>query len=308
MTLSAPRATRKTVIKVKIETNKGTKVEADQALIVDDLEILPVIPYEPRNGTGLYLGNERAGTLGARAGKCTFKTELRGNGSSGLDAGVAILLQACGLVKSSEAYAMHSVIANQKTISIDVWDDGKKKGLAGASGEWGLDFENGGRVMLSFEFSGIWQPPIDDALPTWTPGTGGVMRAQSGTFTIDANAIKIAKGSFKMGCKVAPEYSVAAVGGIACYIITDFDPSLTVDPEADLVAGYDFYGKHLAGTTAAIVLVVNDGTVKATFTIPAAQIKDIKSGDRDGIEIEDVTYQLNHSSGNDAMGIVAAAV
>jgi hypothetical protein len=306
MALSAPRLTRKTVIKVKIETVKGTKVAADQALIAYELEIQPDIPFEGRKGTGLYRGNERAGTLGASGGKCTFKAELRGNGTSGLDAGIAILLQACGLSKSAETYSMHSIIANDKTISIDVWQDGKKKGLAGASGKTSLEFDSGGRVMLNFELFGIWQAPVDEALPSWSPGTGGVMRAQGGEFTIDANAIKISKASLDLSCNLVPEYSLAASGGIACYIITDCDPTLTIDPEADLVAGYDFYGKFLARTEAAISMILKDGTVKATFT--KAQIKEIKHGDRDGIEIENLTYQLNHSSGNDALTITAAAV
>jgi len=303
MALSAPLLTRKRVIKVKLEITKGTKVAGDQAIYVEDLEINSTSPYTSRKGTGLYRGTKEKGILGARSGQATFKAELRGSGSHGMEAGLAILLQACGLAKTTEVFQVHSTHSSDKTISIDVWEDGKKKGLAGASGNVVFEGEQGGRMMCNFTFDGVWQAPIDEALPAYAPSTTTPMRLQGGTFTLATLAIKIGKFSLDMGCAVVPRYDVVAAGGIAYYMITDYDSVVSMDPEADLVGGYDYYGIWLAGTEAAVSLALTDGTDIVTFTLPKVQYKELKEGDREGIQIYDLTGECHHSSANDSITI-----
>ena len=307
MALSAPRLRRKRVIKVALEDPRGTKVAGTQAILVFDLEINPTAPFEERKGTGLYRGHTVTGVLGERTGTCSFKAELRGNGASGMETGLAILLQACGLAKTLEVFQVHSDHTNDKTISIDVWEDGRKKGLAGCSGNVTFEGEFGKRMFCNFEFSGIWQAPIDEALPAYAPLSTAPMLMQGGTFTLATEEIKISRLSLNMGSNPVPRADVAAAGGIAYFMVTDYDTVITIDPEADLVAGYDFYGIWLAGTEAAVSLILSDGTDKVTFTIPKVQYREIREGDRDGIEIEEITGQCNHSSGDDSVAITAAA-
>ena len=301
MALSAPLLTRKRVIKVAIETVKGTKVAGTQAILVFDPEINPTAPFEERNGSGLYRGQSETGILGERSGSCSFSVEMRSTGAAAMEAGLAILLQACGLKKTVEVYQVHSAPADDKTISIDVWEDGVKKGLAGASGNVTFEGETGKRMMCNFEFTGVWQTPTDEALPAHSPSTTIPMRLQGGTFTLAGNSIKIGKFSLDMGNNVVNRMDVDATGGIAYAMITDIAPALSLDPEADLVAGYDYFGVWLAGTEAAVSLAITDGTDTVTFTIPKVQYKEIKEGDRDGIQIYDITGQCNHSSGNDSV-------
>lgn len=308
MALSAPLLTRKRVIKVKIESPLGTYAAGDEAILVFDLEINDTAPYERRHGSGLYRGDAEPGVHGERSGTCKFSAELRSNGSTGLDAGLAILLQACGLAKTSEVYQVHSAHASDSTISITVWEDGVLKALRGASGDVTFEGENGGRIMCNFEFLGIWQVVTDQALPAYVPGTAAPMLMQGGTFTLATLSIMIAKFSLNMGTNPVPRYDVDAVGGIAYYMITDYDPTLSMDPEADKVAGYDYYGVKLAGTEAAVSLLLTDGTVNVTFAMAKVQIKELTEGDRDGIQIYDYVGQCNHSSGNDSVIITAAAV
>lgn len=299
--------TRKRVIKVILEAAKGTKLAGTQALWVFDLDINPTSPFEARKGTGLYRGDMEEGVLGERSGVCSFTAEMRGTGAAGMEAGLAILLQACVLKKTLEVYQVHSTHTDDKTISIDVWEDGVKKGLAGASGTVTFDGEVGKRMFLKFEFSGVWQVPVDEALPAYAPATTAPMLIQGGTFTLATESIKISKFSLNMGCNVVPRMDPDAAGGIAYYMITDFEPLLSIDPEAQLIAGYDYHGAWLAGTEAAVSLAINDGTDKVTFTLPKVQYRDIKEGDREGIQIYDITGQCNHSAGNDSVKLEAAA-
>lgn len=303
MALSAPLLTRKRVIKVALEDPMGTKVAGTQAVFCFDLDINSTAPFNERKGTGLYRGQTEQGTLGALSGHCSFKAELRGNGSSGMDAALAILLQACGFVKSVETYTLHSTHANDKTISIDVWEDGKKKGLAGVSGNVTFEGEAGERMFCNFEFDGIWQTPIDEALPAYVPSTVLPMTLKGGTFTLATESIKISRISLTPGSVVVNRADVDASSGIAYFMITDYDPVVTMDPESDLVAGYDYHGAWLAGTEAALSYALTDGTDTITFTAPKLQYREIKEGDREGIQIYDITAQANHDSGNDAISI-----
>ena len=300
---------RKRVIKVILEAEKGTKLAATQAILVYDLEINPTAEFIKRMGSGLYRGNTVAGVLGANSGVCSFAVELRSAGSAAMEVGLAILLQGCGLKKALEVYQVHSVPADDKTISIDVWEDGKKKGLAGAMGTVRFENEdNGGRMMVHFEFFGIWQTPTDEALPAYVPSTTAPMKFQGGTFKIATVAKAVSKYNLDMGNNVVPRLDVNAAGGISYYCITDTDPTLSFDIEIEPVATYDIDGIWYAGTEAAVELVLNDGAYKVTFAMPKVQYKEIPSGDKDGIMVYDAVGQCNHNTADDAVVITAAAV
>jgi hypothetical protein len=306
--LGSPLLTKKTAIRVKLETTKGTKITTDQYLFVSNLKTDPAADFIERPGTGLYRGHAARGVIGARKGKVSFDCELRGTGSGGCEAGLAILLQACGLKATSALiYSMHSTHTDDKTISIDVFQDGMNKCLIGASGTWKLGGNAGNRAVFSFEFQGIWQAAVDTALPAANPSTTLPLMMQGGTFTIATNAIKIDKFELDIGADVQPREDVAAVGGIAYFMTPDVMPMLSIDPEAQLVANYDFYGLWLAGTEAAVSAVFKNATDQLTIAIPAFQIRELPEGERTGKLIHDMTGQCNHSSGNDGVTLTFAA-
>lgn len=297
---------RKRVMKVKVEVTKGTKIAGDEGLYVEDLDIKPSAEFTQRRGTGKYIGNQYPGTLGGKTGTCSFRVEIRGNGASAIDAGILILLQAGGL-KDSTGYKPVSSVADQKTISIDVWEDGKKKGLAGAMGTLQIEADTGGKAYLVCEFMGIWQTPVDEALPAFAPSTEPPMYFKGGTFTVGGAAKKISKFSLDLGNQVVPEPDPNATEGLSSYIITDQDITLGFDPEAEAVADYDINGIWAAETEFAVVIVLTDGTVDITISLPKVQYTEIPEGEREGLTIYEATGQCNNDSGDDAVSISAAA-
>ena len=308
MAYTEPLVARKKVIQAAVESVKGTAESSGfTAVLVFDPNIRPTAPFEPRRGTGLYMGNANAGVVGERSGTLTFSAEMRGNGSTGMNEGLAVLLQGCGLLKSSEVYQVTSSPANHKTLTIEVFEDGKKKVLHGAMGNVTFEGETGKRLMANFEFFGIWNAPTDVALPAFSPGTEPPPILASGTFTIASTAELISRLSLNMNNQVAMRPDVNATSGIAHYAITDNEPLLSFDIEADLVANYDIYGAWLAGTEAAVSLILGSGAGKEiTFTIPKLQYRELPEGERDGLLIYDATGQCNHSSGDDAVAISVA--
>jgi len=308
MELYAPLLRKKTAIRVKIESPKGTKATTDQYLFVSNLQTDSAADFIERPGVGLYRGHAAKGVIGARKGECSFDCELRGTGSGGCEAGLAILLQACGLIATSAViYNMHSTHTADKTISIDVFEDGLCKNLIGCSGTWTLEGNAGGRAVFKFKFQGIWNAPTDVDLPSATPSVLLPLMFQGGTFTLATEAIKIDKFSLDIGADVQPREDVTAAGGIAYFMTPDVLPMLSIDPEADLVDGHDFHGLWLAGTEVAVSMVITNATDKLTITIPALQYREIKEGERTGKLIYDITGQCNHSSGNDGVTLTFAA-
>lgn len=299
----APLLTRLRVMKVKVEAAKGTKVGGDQAILAFDQEIQSTAPFIERRGNGARLGPIYTGVLGERSGSCNFSAELRGDGSQGLEAGLAILLQGCGLVKASQVYSTHSAYANQKTISIDAYEDGIKKGLAGAMGNCTIIGEIGKRVMCNFEYFGAWQAPTDAAIPAFAPSSTPPMKLSGATFSIGGSSIQIANYELNFGTQVVMRPDPDTNEGFSHYLITDLTPEISLDPEADLVANYDFNGLWLAGTEATIVLVLTDGTDTITITLENVQIKELQGGDRDGIATYDYTGQCRSDGSNAAIKI-----
>ena len=298
--------TRKRVPKIIQEASPGTKLAGTQAVLAYDLEIESTAEYLRRAGAGLYVGNAETGIHGAETGRCSFRTPLIGTGSSGMGLACLILLQAAWLKKTSETYQVTSVVTNWKSLSLDAWLDGKKKSLWGAMCNVVLDWEarRPEGAMLAVELSGLYSAITDEALPAWVPETATPMRMTS--FKINEVAKKIHSLSLDLqNVVVARSDGNAALANdeIAHFMITDNTPQITIDPEDELVATYDFDGLRRARTEHSIVAVFGDGTDTITVTMPKVQIVECPGGDRDGKSTIQYVGQCNHSSGDDAVSI-----
>jgi hypothetical protein len=284
---------RKRTLLVKLEATPGTaETTGFSALLAFDIKMEPTAEWAARPGSGLYAGHTVGGVLGAITGRCAFSAELRTGTGTVLDPALAACLQACGALKSTESYATDTAFARAagaRTLTIRANIDGVLMQLAGAAGTFTLKGAVGERVMLDFELTGRWIAVTDVALPADAAVTTAPMKLESGTFTIGAEAIKIANYTLTWGAKTSLRADVAAAGGVGHYLAVDYDPEITLDPEFDRVAGYDFYGLWLAGTTAAVVITAKAGARTATITCPAVQIKQLAEGDRDGIATVEYT-------------------
>lgn len=284
MALSAPLAARKRTLLVALESAPGVaETTGFAALLAFDVQCAPTAEWQDRKGTGTVAGHTVGGALGALTGQCTFTAELRTGEAATLDPALAACLQACGALKSSESYAQDIACAALKTVTIQANIDGVLKSLAGAAGTVTIKATVGERVLLDFELTGRWLTVTDDTLPATAPVTTAPLKLESGTFTIGGKAIKIHSVELAWGAVAALRADAAAAGGVGHYAVLDFDPEITLDPELDTVAGYDFYGLWQSGTTAAIVIAATAGDRTATITCPAVQIRELGEADRDGI-------------------------
>lgn len=313
MAAMAPLLSRKVQLKIKAESTKGTEITGDTDILVADPVLDNDGEFVKRNGVGLYRGSQFPGIVQGKTGRCTFSMDFMATTGHAINPGLAILLPACGLALDTATYKTHSTIANDTTVSIDMFQDGLEKTLFGSAGNVTLAGESGKRLICSFDFLGKYKAIAETTFPaTFTPASQKPMLIESGTFTMGGQSKLISRFSLNLGNIVGFRQDPAGYGGIAHALVTDYDPEISIDPEAesdlDGVPTSAFESLWRAGTEAAVVLVASDGTDKVTITLPKVQCKSLKTADRNGILVYDWVGQCNHSSGNDAVQIIVAAM
>ncbi len=303
-----PLITRLRLIQVKLEAEKGTAVTPDTDVLVWDIQCDPEAEFVERKLSGIVMGHTSPGLQdGSGAGKISFKAEFRtATAAATLDAGLAVLFQCCGILKTSEVYTPTSVYTSQKTCTIAYFKNGKRNVLSGCMGNLQL-VPDGNRLVCEFEFSGVWGAPTDAALPTptYTAALPLMWSATANAFTLNAVALALSTFNFNLGNAVTP---LVNGGRISHYMVTDRDPVITMDPEEKLCATYDAYAAWLAGTTHALSMAVGNGSYKVTLAVPKFQHRNPKEGDRNGLIVTNVTGQCNfNTAGDDEWSMTVAA-
>ena len=303
-----PLLSRKKVIKVKNETTKGT---AESATMLEVMVYNPTINPENvfhQRQLSAWIGNF-AGVVGERSGRCTFSTELKGDGTDALNDGLEALLLACGMALATKVYSPTSLVATQKTVTILVYEDGIKKSICGAMGNVSISGEFGKPVMLEFDFLGRWVAPSDTALPTPTAETILPMRLASCTLSLGDETPAISTFTFSPNNSVVIREDVSEASGIGYCLISDRDPTIALDMEADLVANDNAYGLWLAGTTAALSLALADADVSVTIAAAKVQNRSVTEGDRNGVLTHELLGQcIYNTAGDDEFTITTAAI
>ena len=300
-----------TAIAIDLEADKGTQLVGASLpttdIYVEELQINPTGSFIRRNGSGIFLGNTEPGVIGGRMGKCTFTSELRGTGSGGLEPGLAILLQACGFLQTAQVYNTHSLFTAQKTITIDVFEDGMKKVLYGAAGTFTIEGEEGQRVLFRFDFDGLYADDIDVGIPAYSPSTAAPIMFGGGSFAYDGESQLISKFSLDAGMVVSPKQDIAGPGGVTYSFQSTYDPVISWDPESDLVANDNVHGDWVAGNEGVMQLVMADASDTFTLAMILVQYKEIPEGIRNNLRIYDATGQCRNSSGNDSIILTVTA-
>ena len=299
------------ILTVQLEDVMGVaETDTPISLLTEELAMNPSSEFTSRMGHGKYTGYNEKGVLGLLTGTCSFKTELRGNGTTGVHAGIAALWQACGAKQSTLVYTLPTTaLTDQKTVTLNVYEDGLKKTLYGAMGTCTLEGSTGERIFLNFEFQGCYAEAAwatDVAMTTADAGTALPMIFRNGTFTIGTDPKRIGRLTLNFGGQVVQTADLNAESGVAFYQITEFEPSIGIDPEAELVADEDYYGEWLSLDENAVGIVFTDGTTTVTIAIGKLQYKDITVGDRNGIFTHEINAQCNNTTGT-AITITTAA-
>lgn len=291
--MGAPLLARRRVLALKQEAQVGTAeslTATEAAYRCYDLSITPNIQTDERQGQGAGTG-PYAGEPGALSGTATFKMDLY--------SGTAwqTVLPACGLKYSTtftpESRPPEAASSGAKTLTIGAFVDGLKRAIYGAMGNVVLHFPAGRVCYGDFTFSGCWQPPADVALPAYTPPTTAGLKFVSSDLEIGGVPLHVGELVLDLGNQVKLRESSNAASGYHSAVITSRKITIQADIEATLVGDYDPYGDWLAKTERAISWAIGDTSNQLAFSIPKAQVIDVQPGEREGIEVFNVTYQAN---------------
>jgi hypothetical protein len=180
--------------------------------------------------------------------------------------------------------------------------------ILGAFGSMGWTVRAGGVMEFRFAFTGAFGGRSDVTYVAGTPGaTPQYATLKSAGFQIDtANyGPRIASVGFDLGNVVSPIPSINAASALAGFFIADRNPRLTIDPEADLVANYDWVTKWRAGNLADIDFTLGSAQyarIKPIF--PKAQIVNQSYTQRDGLTAWPTSFLASINSGLDDFSIV----
>jgi hypothetical protein len=302
---------KKSVIAGKVESAVGTAeslAAADSEFIAFDLEV---------NVEGDVIKREAPGTMsmlatiiGGRRVTVSFKIEMNGSGVLSTNPDWAnTFLPACGLVADAgNAFALISgapgtASSGNRTVTLGFYHDGRKAAAAGCMGNVKFNFTMGDRSYAEFTFTGKYVSVTDAALLSPTLPTVEPPRSANLTFSFGGVTPKAASLEINLQNQVQLREDISSGGGESGYcnaFIVGRDPIINIEPDAELVATYDGYGKWIAGTQEAFALTIGGATWnQLAFAAPKAQIETISPGDRDDIVIDSIQYGLKRSAAND---------
>lgn len=314
---------RKRVLAAKAEVTPGTaeSLTGSEAAfnVFDPTPIQPAIEFEQREGQSSFA--PLFASRGAGMGNMSFSMEI--HGGSTVPAWASVFLTACGFVDNGSGVLTPKTLepagtgtaSRPRTLTLGSYVDGTLKILCGAMGNAVFRLAAGRKAMVDFSFTGkivhdnsdvfvadtsLLTPTYPTTKPLKAVDTallfGGAYSPRWGNLTIDLGnevyMVQNANAADRSG------YAHACIGGRR---ITG-----TIDPEGVLVATKDWHNEWLTMTEQALAFeLTDDANQKVDFDAPAFQIIDTQEGERDGLVIETISFQLNRSAsaGEDELAI-----
>ncbi len=297
-----------TVFGGKIEATRGTKetlTVTEAAFNVYDLKIEPDVQFNERDAQGGF-GNQKA-VPGGRKGKATFKVDLAYDGIA-IPTWADLLFPGCGLTKTARVFAPKSQSpdaagATVKTLTIGKWTDRKYSCIYGAMGNVKAMYSNGKIPILEFEFEGIYGGETDSAMVAPTYPTEAKLVMMGAPVTYDAVALCLESLSLDVGNSMYLKECPNSDFAYEYAVIKQRKSKVTANPESKLVASQDRMGLYLAGTEKVLRVVcpaagyvLATGAKSVEFLASQAQLIKNGPGDRNGVVIDDMEFQLNQAA------------
>jgi len=328
-----PKLKSKSIIKVQQEVNYGTDALSGAAagqysILVDDIEITTEVePIE--RGVRRPSLSRLPHVIGTKLATVKFTTELKGmpaQPSSKVSHFETLhLFQACGCVISmntsfncvflrpfSSNEPPNTVVSIEDhsdhtwgSCTIYAYQDGILHKLTGCFGNFTLTLENGQRPLISWEFTGRYENPISQSVPSLdildyhqhNPEVCQDIKAQISNWQPNATKIEINANN-----EIANRPSFNDPTGFAGFYIAGRDYSGTIDPEVVSLDTHNPWSKFIVSNAEMnISCVVGTNELnKFKVKLDRCQYTGITYADRDGILTYDLPFKCRSTeSGSD---------
>jgi hypothetical protein len=212
------------------------------------------------------------------------------------------------VASTSVTYAPTSALSNIPTLSMALYKDGLRKALKGARGNVKYSAKGGEPGMFEFEFVGVYDGVTDVALPTPSGVETTVPPSLlSAVFSVAGFQAFVSQIAWDMSNTLEPRGDINQASGFISTLLTKREPKGSFDPEDELVATHDFYGRWLGGTTGTLTWRHPGAAGNiATFNVPACQYMKHTEADRNGIAILNADFLMprNTTAGDDELTYV----
>ncbi len=308
-----PLLTRRTQFAIAEETTPGdveTLTATNAAILAYETTLNPSPTFFKRDPYTKTLSRYNS-IPGQRICEATMKCELMGPVSSrcGDTGPLKAIFGACAFSETLDtgtSTTYKPLSTSQLTYTIGVYEDGVKKLMSGAMGNLILSGVLGEPMMVECTFRGKYESVTDVDLLTPTYPTQKPFIFIGATLAYGGTTLRLNNISIDMRNEVALRSDVTSSAGIDYAFVTSRDPIATIDPEMELVATHDFFGKLLSEATYALnIYMVSPDGVHVHINIPSARYTAVNPGDRDGIRTVDATFELTKKAdaGDDEISI-----
>ena len=277
-----PLITRQKVVAVKTESTPGTAetlAAANGVMNCYNATFTPDLPVVDRPSQGTYDAPLNS-IQSTRAGNIAFDFDVLGGASAPY--WFTHVLTQCGFsVSSLTATAVGS--ENTSTSTVAIYQDGIRKQVAGAMGNLTIPFNVGEPLQANVDFRGKYVAADDTSILAPTYLTTDPPRVASATITLGGSALNFSSGTITIENNITLRPDDSDSTGYVAAAMTQQRITVSIDPEATLVATRDDYGDLLANNVGTFSLTVGSGGNQVVVTIPGCQKIDVQDGDRDGI-------------------------
>jgi hypothetical protein len=189
--------------------------------------------------------------------------------------------------------------------------DGKQYRLFGAKADVDFAFDSGGAMIATLKRTGLYQPPLDAAVPTIVSssyGTAVPPVADSVALSIAGFSTGVIR-SFKMGTgnKIAQRANANAAGGLSTHRIRERKFTWELVLEDELVGTKDFENLELTNAVNALSFTIGATQYnKFTWSAPNARIESVAKSDDAGTQLIKLSGGLYDSTAaaNDAISLL----
>lgn len=303
---------RKRVLAAKIEATPGTAeslTTSDTAFNAFNIQFQNETEKDEREGQGSF--GYLPSIAKARRGKITFMTEWAWDGTATEPVWADLFFPACGVVKSTNTYTPRSEVpgTNVKTLTMGLYTDGKRVVLRGCVGTFKLVCVTGDRVLVEWEFIGIFEPEADVTLIASTAANDPVLKYASGVTTFNSVALQVQSLTLDIANELYLREGTSASNptGLIAGVITNRKPIVTCNPESKLVATQNRHQMFLDANEHALVFELGGSSApKVVITVPRASIETIQETDRSRLHVDDITFRCcqNGSTADQEFSIV----
>lgn len=194
---------------------------------------------------------------------------------------------------------------NFESCTIGLNKDGVYHELPGCFGTFDIEAEAGQYARINWEFTGIFVDPVDDALASPDYETSLPSQVELARLQADDTRIIVAKFTYDQANDIQIRPDVSSKEGYIGTRIVGRTPEGGIDPEAEKVADYDFWGRLAKATRMPFQMRVGTERGNTVWIMaPCVQYSGLTYTDRDGILTYDAGLRFARYNGNDEISFV----